>query len=169
MVSADAWKYANTSFNPDDMGTRLGSAMHSGGHSLWLKEPDILLQRGLEPRPSPSSVTVHKVGVGGGPLLNIGCRDLDRLIKISPDFYTLKKRAANLITFKQLFAAKVKKKFFAKPYIVNNASTDAVYLYMTFNGPFFPAHFAASSCCYVQPNICQRVALFNTIQCQAEA
>ena len=25
----------------------------------------------------------------------------------------------------------------------------------------FPAHLASSSCCYVQPNICQRVVLFS--------
>ena len=47
-------------------------------HSLWqLNKPDFLLQGDLEPWPSASTVTVHRAGVGQGPLLNI---DLDQTI-----------------------------------------------------------------------------------------
>ena len=81
----------------------------SGSHSLWLNGPKFLPQRGLEPQPSVSTVTVHRAGVGGDPLLNIGSRDLDRLIEILPDLYVLKKQAAYLVAFKQFLAAKAKK------------------------------------------------------------
>ena len=85
--SADAWRYVNTSLNPADVETRVESVKWSGSHSSWLNGPDFLLQKNLEPQPSVSTATVHRAGVGGDPLLNIGNRGLDRLIEISPDLY----------------------------------------------------------------------------------
>ena len=85
MAYVDAWSYVNTSLNPADVGTRVESINRSGSHSLWLNGPDFLLQKVLEPQPSVSTVTLHWAGVVGDPLLNIGSRDLDRLIEISPD------------------------------------------------------------------------------------
>ena len=115
VASADAWSYVDTSLNPADVGTRVESFKWSGSHSLWLNGPDFLLQRGLEPQPFVSTVTMHKAGVGGDPLLNIGSRGLDRLIEISPDRYVLKKRAAYLVAFKQFLVAKAKNECFVKP------------------------------------------------------
>ena len=59
--------------------------------------------------------------------LNIGSRDLDRLIEISPDLYVLKKRAAYLVAFKQLLAAKAKKKSFVKQ-ILNAHTLNEVFM-----------------------------------------
>ena len=86
------------------------SVKRSGSHSLWLNGPDFLQRKGLEPQPSVSTVTMYRAGVGGDPLLDIGCKGLDRLIEISPDLYVLKKRAACLVAFKQFLAAKAKNK-----------------------------------------------------------
>ena len=94
VASADAWSYVNTSLNPADVGTRVESVKWSSSHSLWLKGPDFLLQKGVEYQPYVSSVTEHRASVGGDPLQNIGSRGLDRLIEISPDLYVLKKCAA---------------------------------------------------------------------------
>ena len=85
------------------------SVKWSGSDSLWLNGPDFLLQKGLEPQPFVSTVIVHRAGVGGDPLLNIGSRGLDRLIEISPDLYVLKKCAAYLVAFEQFLVAKAKK------------------------------------------------------------
>ena len=100
VASADAWSYVDTSLNPADVGTRVENAKWSGSHSLWLDEPDVLLQKGLEPQSFVSTVTVHRAGVGGDPMLNIGSRGLKQLIEISPDIYALKKRAAYLVASK---------------------------------------------------------------------
>ena len=70
---------------------------------------------------------MHRAGVGGDALLNIGSRDLERLIEISPDLYLLKKRSAYLIAFKESLAAKAKKKSFAKP-ILNAHSLDDAFI-----------------------------------------
>ena len=85
VASADAWSYVDTLLNPADVGTRGESVKWPGSHSLWLNGPDFLLQKGLEPQPFVSTVTVHRASVGGDPLFNIGSRGLDRLIEISPD------------------------------------------------------------------------------------
>ena len=90
VASADAWSYVNTLLNPADVGTRVESVKWSVSHLFWPNGPNFLLQKGLEPQPSVSTVTVHRAGVGGDPLLNIGSRGLDRLIEISPDLYVLK-------------------------------------------------------------------------------
>ena len=111
VISADAWSYVNTSLNPADVGTHVESVKWSGSHSLCLNEPDFLLQKGLKPQPFVSTVTVHRAGVGGNPLLNIGSRDLDRLIEISLDLDVLKKREAYLVAFEQFLVAKAKNKF----------------------------------------------------------
>ena len=97
--SVDAWRYVNASLNPADVETRVESVKRYGSHSFWLNGPYFLLQKNLEPQPSVSTATVHRAGVGGDPLLNIGNRGLDRLIEISPDLYVLKKRAAYLVAF----------------------------------------------------------------------
>ena len=70
---------------------------------------------------------MHRTGVGGDPLLNIGSRNLDRLIEISPDFYVLKKHAAYLEALKQFLAAKVKNKSFVKP-ILNAHTLEKAFL-----------------------------------------
>ena len=59
VASADARSYFNTSLNPADVGTRVESSNWSGSHSLWLNGPEFLLQKGLEPQPLISTVTVH--------------------------------------------------------------------------------------------------------------
>ena len=112
VASADAWSYVNTLLNPADVGTRVESVKWCGSPSLWLHGPDFLLQNGLEPQPSVSTVTELRAGVGGDPLLGIGSKGLDRFIEISPDIYVLKKRAAYLVAFKQFLAAKTKNKSF---------------------------------------------------------
>ena len=126
VASAHAWSCVNTSINPAGVGTRVESVKRSGNHSLWLNGPDFLLQKGLEPQPSVSTVTVLWAGIGGDPLLNIGSKSLDQLIEISPDFYVLKKRAAYLVAFKQFLVAKAKNKFFVKP------NLNALILYKAF-------------------------------------
>ena len=103
------------------MKTSVGSVKRFGGHSLWLNRPDYLVQRGLEPRPLASTVTIHRAGFGGNPLFSIGCRDLDRLVGISPNLNELIKRAANFIAFKQFFAAEARKKSLTRPIL--NAHT----------------------------------------------
>ena len=70
---------------------------------------------------------MHRAGIGGDPLLNIGSRDLDRLIEILQDLYILKKSAAYLIAFKQFLAAKAKNKFVAKP-ILNVHTLDKAFM-----------------------------------------
>ena len=54
VASADAWSYVNISLKPADVGTRVESVKRSGSRSLG---PDFLLQKGLEPQPSVSTVT----------------------------------------------------------------------------------------------------------------
>ena len=108
VASADASSYVNTSLDPADVGMRMESVKWSDSHKLRLKGPDFLLQKGLEPQPSVSTITVHRAGVGGDPLSNIGSRGLDRLIEISPDLYVSKKRATYLVAFKQFLVAKEK-------------------------------------------------------------
>ena len=125
VASADAWSYVNTSLNPADVGTRVESVKWFGSHSLFLNGPDFLLQKGMEPQPFVSTVTVHRVGVGGDPLLKIGSRGLDRLIEISPD-----RREADLVAFKQFLIAKANNKSFVKPnlnaHILDKAFMDRV-------------------------------------------
>ena len=56
---------------------------------------------------------------------------LDKLIKASPDLYTLKKRASYLIAFKQYFISKVKKQEFRRVELnatfLDNAFLDVIY------------------------------------------
>ena len=70
---------------------------------------------------------MHRAGVGGDPLSNIGCRDLDRLIEISPNLYVLKKRATYLAAFRRFLAAKAKNISFVKP-ILNTHTLDKVFM-----------------------------------------
>ena len=115
VASANAWSYVNTLLNPVGVGTHMESVKWSGSHSLWLNRLDFLLQKGLEPQPFVSTVTVRRASVGGDPLLSIGSRSLDRLIEILPDLYILKKHTTYLVVFKQFLVAKAKNKSFAKP------------------------------------------------------
>ena len=92
-----------------------------------LTDPTFCCKKGQEPQPSVSTVTVHRAGVGGDPLSNIGCRDLDRLIEISPDLYVLKKRATYLAAFRRFLAAKAKNISFVKP-ILNTHTLDKVFM-----------------------------------------
>ena len=108
VASADALSYVNTSLNSADVGTRVESVKRSVSHSLWLNGPEFLMQKGLDPQPSVSTVTVHGAGVGIDPLLNTGCRSLDRLVEISPDLYLLKKRAAYLAALNSFSLVKQK-------------------------------------------------------------
>ena len=130
VASANAWNYINKSLNPADVGTRMESVEWFGSHTPWLNGPDFLLQRDLEPQPLVFTATVHRAGVGGNPLLNVGSRDLDRLIEISPDLYLLKNCPAYLVAFKQFLTAKAKNKSFVKPILnahtLDEAFTDIV-------------------------------------------
>ena len=63
--------------------------------------------------------------------LEQGDMGLDKLIKASPDLYTLKKRASYLIAFKQYFISKVKKQEFRRVELgatfLDNAFLDVIY------------------------------------------
>jgi len=72
-----------------------------------------LKKRGLEIRPS-YEVTVKRV-VANANLLTSDSENkcgLDRLIEVSTDLYTFKKRLAYLTVFKMIIIAKVKGKIF---------------------------------------------------------
>ena len=115
VASADAWSYVHTSLNPADVGTRENSVKKPDSFNLWVNGPSFPLQGSLEPRPSNPEVIVHKTGISRDLSLCKGDTSLDKLIELSADLYSLKKRVGYLIVFKQYIISKVKKTVFRKP------------------------------------------------------
>ena len=115
MTSACDWNYVQGSLNPADVGTREGSVRNSDSFALWLRGPPFLLQGSLEPKPVSPAVVVRSASINLDLLSLKSDACLDRIIESAPDLYTLKKRVAYLITFKQYIVAKSQKRNLCKP------------------------------------------------------
>ena len=125
VAPASAWKYVNTSLNPADVGTRWQSVKKSG-LSTWLEGPKFLLDVGLVPGP-PAEVVVKKTGITVDPPLVSARGGLDNLIETSRDLYTLKKRVAYFVAFKQYLWAIHKKLAFSVP-VLNAKKLDEAFI-----------------------------------------
>ena len=115
MTSACDWNYIQGSLNPADVGTREGSVRNSDSFALWLGGPPFLLQGPLEPKPVSPAVVVRSTSINLDLLSLKSNTYLDRIIESAPDLYTLKKRVAYLIAFKQYIVAKSQKCNLCKP------------------------------------------------------
>ena len=113
--SSESWNYVNTSVNPADIGTRTDSVKKPDCHAFWIRGPEFLWEPEVKPC-SPSIIQVNRTSVAGVVFDNQGIKfGLDKLIEVSADLYTLKKRLTYLIAFKQYVIAKVKHKEFCRP------------------------------------------------------
>ena len=115
MTSACDWNYVQGCLNPADVGTREGSVRNSDSFTLWLRGPPFLLQGSLEPKPVSPAVVVRSASINLDLLSLKSDACLDRIIESAPDLYTLKKRVAYLIAFKQYIVAKSQKRNLCKP------------------------------------------------------
>ena len=114
MVSSSCWRYVNTILNPADVGTRAQNCKQPSSLDLWLKGPSFLLQEQVDARPSDHSVVVRRT-LASSVDLSSGDAALDRLIKASPNLYTLRKRCAYMAAFSEFVVAKAKGVAFQKP------------------------------------------------------
>ena len=101
MPSAFDWNYVQGSLNPDDVGTCEGSVRILIPLQLLLRVPPFLSQESLEPKPVSPAVVVCSASINVDLLSLKSNTCLDRKIESAPDLYTLKKRVAYLIAFKQ--------------------------------------------------------------------
>ena len=91
----------DTSANPAGVVTRTGSVKKPDGHAFWISEPEFLWKPEVKPC-SPSIIKVNRTSVAGVVYDNQRIKfGLDRLIEVSADLYTPKKRLTYLIVFKQ--------------------------------------------------------------------
>ena len=105
--SSESWNYVNTSANPADVGTRTDSVKKTDGHAFWIAGSEFLWEPDVKPF-FPSTFQVNRTCVTSVVFNNQGIKfGLDRLIEMSADLYTLKKRLTYLIAFKQYIIAKV--------------------------------------------------------------
>ena len=118
-----SWKYVNTLNNPADVGTReLGTKQSTSSLAVWLEGPPFLKSERVEVKPVEHSLVVHRTLCGVDSVLEQHDAALDKLIEVSPNLYTLKKRCAYLFAFVQFVIAKAKKVAVKKPVL------DATYL-----------------------------------------
>ena len=97
------------------MGTRTDSVKKPDCHAFWIRGPEFLWEPEVKPC-SPSIIQINRTSVAGVVFENQGIKfGLDKLIEVSADLYTLKKRLTYLIAFKQYVIAKVKHKEFYRP------------------------------------------------------
>ena len=113
--SSESWNYVNTSANLADIGTRTDSVKKPDCLAFWIRGLEFLWEPEVKPC-SPSIIKVNRTSVAGVVFDHLGIKfGLDRLIEVSADLYTLKKRLTYLIAFKQYVIAKVKHKEFCRP------------------------------------------------------
>ena len=101
--------------NPADVGTREGSVQNSKSFALWLEGPPLLSKGSLEPKPVSPAMVVRSVSINVDLLSLKSNTCLDRIIENALYLYTLKKRVAYLIAFKQYIVAKSQKRNLCKP------------------------------------------------------
>ena len=104
--SSDTWRYVGTSLNPAEVGTREKSFKNPELLSLWLSGPEFLLQGDKEPKPIASFSAVRALSLSRPTLDNDEDDPLEKLIKSAPDLYSVKKRFAYLLAFKEFIIAK---------------------------------------------------------------
>ena len=127
VASAEIWKYVNTCSNPADVGTREDSFKKSPGHTLWINGPKFLWQTRIVTHSPSSCVSVKRLNVDKNLLVDSkNVCALDKLIEVSPDLYTLKKRLSYLICFKQYVVAKARGLTFKKPMLNADMLEDAL-------------------------------------------
>ena len=109
----DNWNYVCSSFNPADVGTRNDSLKEFVSQPIWIKDPSFLYEGGEEVR-CPVPVTARKLLLNLEPSASTDII-LQNLIETAPNLYTLSKRAAYLVAFKQFNLAKARKAAFCRP------------------------------------------------------
>ena len=102
-----------SSFNPADVGTRDDSLKEFVSQPIWIKYPSFLYEGGEEVR-CPVPVTARKLLLNLEPSASTDII-LQNLIETAPNLYTLSKRAAYLVAFKQFNLAKARKAAFCRP------------------------------------------------------
>ena len=113
--SSDTWRIVGTSLNPADVGTREKSFKNPELPSLWLGEPEFLLQGVKEPKPITSFSAVRTISVFR-PTLDSDEEDpLEKLIKTAHDLYSAKKRFAYLLAIEEFITVKCKGIQFKRP------------------------------------------------------
>ena len=118
LFSSDTWRYVGTSLNPADVGTREKSFKNPELLSLWLSKPKFLLQGDKEPKPIASFLAVRAISLSRPTLDNDEENPLQKLIKTAPDLYSVKKRFAYLLAFKEFIIAKCKGIQFKRPKLI---------------------------------------------------
>ena len=114
--SPESWGYIDTLQNPADVSTRKKSFKSKHAFNLWLKGLEFLLQDVEDPLPVPPASAVQAISVPAQLKISENNDDsLHNLIKSAPDLYTLKKRFAYLIAFKQFLIATSKGILFQTP------------------------------------------------------
>ena len=108
-------RYVGILLNPANVGTREKSFKNPELLSLCLGEPEFLLQGVKEPKPIASFSAVRAISVSRPTLGNDVEDPLEKLIKTAPDLYSVKKRFAYLLAFKEFIIAKWKSIQFKRP------------------------------------------------------
>ena len=134
----DNWNYVCSSFNPADVGTRDDSLKGFVSHPIWIKGPSFLYEGDEEVR-CPVPVTARKLLLNSRPSASTDFT-LQNLIETAPNLYTLSKRAAYLVAFKQSILAKARKVPFCRPKLdakyLDDALLDVVkYVQLDYFGP----------------------------------
>ena len=113
--SPDTWGYICTSLNPADVGTREKSFNSPDSLNLWFGGPEFLLQESEDLQPFSSTSAVRQISVTRHLHSDNSEDPIFKLMDVAHDLYTLKKRLAYLITFKNFIIAKSKRVNFQKP------------------------------------------------------
>ena len=124
----DNWNYVCLSFNPANVGTRDNSLKGFVSHPIWIKGPSFLYE-GDEEVHCPVPLTAHKLLLNLEPSASTDFT-LQNFIEAAPNLYTLSKRAAYLVAFKQFILVKARKAAFCRPKLdakyLDNALLDVV-------------------------------------------
>ena len=109
----DNWNYVCLSFNPADVKTRDDSLKGFVSHPIWIMGLSFLYEGDEEVR-CPVLVTTRKLLFNSEPSASADFT-LQNLIETAPNLYTLSKRVAYLVAFKQFILAKARKAAFCRP------------------------------------------------------